>query len=134
MRLPGGLLLAALNHYSKLSPAALVSLSGASSTLSTSEAGHERRNFNGSSDGACSANHSRRRYVGIGSQHFTGVPSMQISQPARTMSESRAKRRGHVISALHYRSCGNRKAMRAAMNLSMCEKLNQLYFLGECPF
>lgn len=57
-----------------------------------------------------------------------------MSQPAKTVEESIRKRRQHVIDALHYRGSSNRKAMRAALNLSLCEKLNQLYFLGECPF
>lgn len=53
---------------------------------------------------------------------------------ATTTEESRVKRRGHVMDALHHRRKGNRNSMRAALNLAWCERFNSKYFLGPCPF
>ncbi len=53
---------------------------------------------------------------------------------AITMEQSKAMRRSHVLDALHYRRKKLRKAVRAALSQSMCEKLNQRFFLGDQPF
>lgn len=54
--------------------------------------------------------------------------------PARTTEESIAKRKRHLVDALHYRRTGQRNAKLAELNCALCEKLNQKYFLGPCPF
>lgn len=59
---------------------------------------------------------------------------MSLTQPARSIQESIAKRHGHITDALYYRRTGQRKAKQAALNCALCEKLNQKYFLGEAPF
>ncbi len=53
---------------------------------------------------------------------------------AKSMEESKAMRREHVLDALYYRRKKLRKAVQAALGQSMCEKLNQRFFLGDPPF
>ncbi len=53
---------------------------------------------------------------------------------ARTVKESQLQRRLSTQKALWYRFKGDRNAMRAHLNLSRIEVLNQRYFLGGCPF
>lgn len=53
---------------------------------------------------------------------------------ATTTEESRVKRRGYVMDALYHRRKGNRKSMRASLDLAWCERFNSKYFLGPCPF
>ncbi|WP_210531250.1 hypothetical protein, partial [Pantoea ananatis] len=63
----------------------------------------------------------------------TVTEGVQVSL-ATTTEESRVKRRGYVMDALHHRRKGNRNSMRAALNLAWCERFNSKYFLGPCPF
>lgn len=53
---------------------------------------------------------------------------------AKTVEQSIKQRREHVLDALYHRRKGERKAVRASMNLSKLEKMNQQYFLGDPPF
>jgi len=53
---------------------------------------------------------------------------------ATTVEQSVRQRREYVLDALYHRRKGNRKAVRANMNLSMIEKMNQKFFLGDPPF
>ncbi|QTZ83130.1 hypothetical protein [Salmonella phage vB_SalP_ABTNLsp11242] len=53
---------------------------------------------------------------------------------ARTVKESQLQRRLSTQKALWYRFKGDRNGMRAHLNLSRIEVLNQRYFLGGCPF
>lgn len=53
---------------------------------------------------------------------------------ATTVEESKKQRRHFTLSALAARAIGNRKLMKAELNLARIEVINQRYFLGPCPF
>lgn len=53
---------------------------------------------------------------------------------ATTLLESEMNRREHIQDALYYRRKRMKQSQRAALNLAKCEKLNQAYCLGPCPF
>ncbi|WP_197094773.1 hypothetical protein [Erwinia sorbitola] len=57
-----------------------------------------------------------------------------MSQLARTTQESISRRRGFITDALYYRRKGWSKQQKAALNCARCEKLNQMFFLGNPPF
>jgi cob(I)alamin adenosyltransferase len=51
-----------------------------------------------------------------------------------TIEQSKANRREYILDALYFRRKGLRKDMKASLNRSTLEKMNQRYFLGPTPF
>ncbi|MFK3706365.1 hypothetical protein ACI2JR_15710 [Klebsiella sp. NPDC088457] len=53
---------------------------------------------------------------------------------AKTPEESRYKRAVHLAEARYWKSCGNRRMKKAALQLARNERMNNHYFLGDAPF
>ncbi len=57
-----------------------------------------------------------------------------VNIPEKELQESIASRRGYVQDALYYRRKGNRQGKLASLNCARCERLKQMFFLGDPPF